>query len=126
MWRWELLNDNARSTDRRIRLPQRSDDSLAPPLSWAEVNEKHLVFVVLDDLGERMPALGQIDRRELALEDRVLQVVAEIPHGLEDLAKPLVVADVVADKVGVSHGRGSTRGAASMRTDVKIEKRSPP
>ena len=51
-----------------------------------------------------MAAFGQIDRRELALEDRVLQMVAEIAHGLEDFAQPLIVADIVADEKSISHG----------------------
>jgi len=57
----------------------------------------------MNQLGERRSALGQVGRCELALEDRVLQVVAEIPHGLENLAKALVVGDVVADEDRVSH-----------------------
>jgi hypothetical protein len=59
---------------------------------------------MLDDFRERMPTSGQIDRRELALEDRVLQMVAEVAHGLEDLAEAFVVADVVANEKSVAHG----------------------
>lgn len=80
------------------------DDPLAACLGRAEIDEEHLVFVVLDDVAQGVPAAGQIDGGELALEDRVLQVVAKVPHGLVDLAEPLVIADVVADEVGVSHG----------------------
>src|SRR5690606_12628148 len=64
-----------------------------------------LVLLVIDDLAERVPAPGDVDRRKLTFEDRVLQVVAEVPHGFKDLAKALVVANVVADEVGITHGQ---------------------
>jgi hypothetical protein len=59
---------------------------------------------VFDNLAQRVPAFGQIDRRELTLENRVLQMVAVIPHRLEDSAKPFVIANVVADQERVPHG----------------------
>jgi hypothetical protein len=31
-------------------------------------------------------------------------MVPKVPHGLEDLPQPLVVADVVADEIRVAHG----------------------
>lgn len=98
------LHDDARGADRRVGLAEGGDHALAAAFGRAEVDEEDLIFVVLDDLAERMPALGEIDRGELALEDRVLQMVAEVAHGLEDLAEPLVVADVVADEKSVTHG----------------------
>ena len=42
------------------------------------------------------------------------KVVAVAAHGLEDLAQALVVADVVADQVGMSHSR-SIRLASGMK-----------
>lgn len=65
---------------------------------------------MLDDLGKRMPTLGKIDRIKLTLENRVLQMITKVPHGLEDLAKPPVIADVVGDEIGISHGRVSRQG----------------
>ena len=99
------LDDDARRVDRGVGLAQRADHPFAAAFGGAEVDEQHLVFVVLDDLTECVSALGQIDRRELALEDRVLRMVAKVSHGLEDLAEAFIVADVVADEKGISHGR---------------------
>ena len=100
-------NDNARCADWRVRFADRIDHSFAPALGGTQVDKQHLVFVVLDDLGKRMPAFGKIDRIKLTLENRVLQMIAEVPHGFEDFAKPPVIADVVGDEIGVSHGRVS-------------------
>ncbi len=104
---------HARCIQRRIRLAERRDDPIAAPLGWPQVNEQHLVLAVVNLVAESRPALGQVGRRELALEDRVLQVVAEIPHGLKDLTEPLVVGDVVADENRISHG-GSPVGGAGL------------
>src|SRR5947207_2455517 len=59
---------------------------------------------MFDDAGEVGSTAHQIGRGHLTLEYGVLQVVAVIPHRLEDLLQPLVVADVVADEVGCTHG----------------------
>ena len=80
------------------------DHPLSPALRGAEIDEKHLVFVVFDDLAERVAAAGEIYGGKLALEDRVLEMVAKIPHCFEDFAQPLVIADVVADEKCVAHG----------------------
>jgi hypothetical protein len=42
-------------------------------------------------------------------------MVSEVAHGLEDLAEPLVVADVVTDEVGVSHGTSGRVGSPPDR-----------
>jgi hypothetical protein len=67
------------------------------------MDEKNLVFVVVDDAGKFRAAPNQVGRSELALEYGVLQMIAVTAHGLENLAKALVVADVVADEVGLAH-----------------------
>ena len=51
-----------------------------------------------------MTAAREIRLRELALEDGVLQVVAEPAHRLMDLRQPPVVADVIGHQIRVSHG----------------------
>ena len=51
-----------------------------------------------------MTAAGDVRLRELALEDGVLQVVAEPSHRLMDLRQPPLVADVVGHQIRVSHG----------------------
>jgi hypothetical protein len=46
-------------------------------------------------------------------------MVAEIPHGAKDLADPFIVADVVANEIGVSHGGTLSRQAGSSHTMTK-------
>jgi hypothetical protein len=58
---------------------------------------------VFDDAGQFRATPDKVARGELALEHGVLQMIAVTPHGLEDLAKPLVVANVVTNKIGLPH-----------------------
>ena len=67
------------------------------------MDEQNLIFVVVDDAGKLGAAPNQVGRGELALEYGILQMIAVTPHGLENLAQALVVADVVADEVGLAH-----------------------
>jgi hypothetical protein len=67
------------------------------------MNEQNLILIVVDDPGKFDTAPNKIAGRELALEHGILQMIAVPAHGLEDLAKALVVADVVADEVGLAH-----------------------
>ena len=75
------LDDEARGIDIGIRQAQRGDDAFAASCGRPQVDEEHLVFVMLDQIAEGVAAAGQIDRRELTLEDRTLQVVAEVAQG---------------------------------------------
>jgi hypothetical protein len=81
---------------------ERRDDPIAAPFGGSKMNEENLVFVVFDDAGKLRAAPDQVARSELAFEHGVLQMIAETPHGLEDLAKPLVVANVVTN-IGLPH-----------------------
>lgn len=67
------------------------------------MDEQNLIFVVFDDAGKLRAAPDQVARSELALEHGVLQMIAVTPHSLKDLAKPLVVADVVTNQIGLAH-----------------------
>src|SRR5206468_1074620 len=68
-----------------------------------EIDEEHLIFSMVDNLAELGAAPGQVHRRQLALEHGILKVVAVVPHGLEHLPQPLVLADVIADQVTGAH-----------------------
>lgn len=57
----------------------------------------------MNDLAQLGAAARQIHRRELALEDGILEVIAKVTHRLKDLAQALFVADVVADEIGLAH-----------------------
>ena len=69
---------NARAIDERVRQAQRGDETLAAPFDRAKIDELHLILAVVDDLAQRVAAADEVSGRELAFEDRVLQVVAEV------------------------------------------------
>src|ERR1035438_2257661 len=58
----------------------------------------------MDDRRQLRPASREVRRRQLTLEDGILEMVTKSPHGLKDLAQTLFVADVIAHKVGEAHG----------------------
>jgi len=68
------------------------------------VDEEDLILIVLNDARELRPAANKVRLRELALEHRVLQVIAVAPHGFEDLAKPLIIRNVITDQIRLAHG----------------------
>jgi hypothetical protein len=55
---------------------------IAAAFGRPQIDEQHLVLLVMNDLAERVATWCQIRRRELTLEDRVLQVIAEPAHRL--------------------------------------------
>jgi hypothetical protein len=61
-------------------------------------------LVVVDDAREFDAESGEIHGGELALEDGVLEVIAEAAHDFEDLSEAFIVGDVVGDEVGGAHG----------------------
>ena len=97
------LHDNAGSIQRCIGLAERGDDPFATTVGRSEIDEQHLVVAVINNLVQFMLALSQVDWVELTFEDRVLQVISEIAHRLEDFAEPLVITDVIADEIGITH-----------------------
>jgi hypothetical protein len=97
------LHDKTRRIDVRIRQPKRCDHPIAASFGRPEMDEQNLIFVVFDDAGEFRAAPNKVARSELALEYGVLQMIAVPPHGLEDLAKPLIIADVVTNEIGLPH-----------------------
>jgi hypothetical protein len=76
------VSDDARAVERDVGQPQRRDDPIAPSVGRSEIDEQHLVLLVMNDLRERVTTAHQIGRRELTLEDRVLEMVTEPAHGL--------------------------------------------
>ena len=71
---------------------------VAPPLGGTEADEEDLVFGVVYDRREFGPSSGQVCGRELTFEDRKLEMVPVILHGLEHIAKAFVIRHVVADR----------------------------
>lgn len=98
------LDDDAWRIQGRIRLTERGDHAVAMPFGRTEVDEEDLVLTVMDQFTKGVPALGEVDGSELAFKDRKLQVIAVVAHGPKNAPKPLVVAHVIANEVGVAHG----------------------
>lgn len=69
---------------------------------------------MIDDASQIRPAAHQILSRELAFENRVLQMIPVVAHSLKDFAQALVIADVVADQIGVAHRFTRTRASRRM------------
>lgn len=63
-------------------------------------------LAVVDRLTQNVAAPSEVGARQLALKDRILQVIAEAPQRLVDAVPPLVVRDVVADQKGVPQTPG--------------------
>ena len=82
---------------------ERGNDAVAAAFDGTEVDKQHLIFPMVDDLGEQVAAPGQVGLRELAFEDRLLQMIAKPAHRLMDFGEALVVADVVTDEIGLPH-----------------------
>ena len=109
------LDDEAGRVDRSIGDAESGDDAVAASFGGSEVDEEDLVFIVIDDAGEFGAAADDVAGGELAFEDGVLEVVAVAAHGFEDFAEALVVGDVVADEVGLSHVVGGLLSEGIVR-----------
>ncbi len=57
----------------------------------------------MDDLRKLGAEPDEIHARELAFEDGILEMIAEAAEDLENFAQAPVVADVVRDKIRISH-----------------------
>ena len=99
----QSLDHNRASLRRRVRSTHRRNCAAPPPLFGADVNEEHLVIAMMDDAPEPCAKLDERSVRQLAPEDRELNVVAVPLHELEDLPEALGVADVIRDDVRLSH-----------------------
>lgn len=102
----------ARGVNGSVRQPDGRNDAVAASFARAEIDKEDLILSVVDQIAHRLFAFGQIGGRELALEDGVLQMVAEIAHGLKDFAKAHLIANVIADEIGVPHGKTLSSVAA--------------
>jgi hypothetical protein len=69
-----------------IRTPDRRDRSAATALDRADVNEHHLVFSSVDDVGETSAKLDELPLVQFALKDGELEMITISSHELKDLA----------------------------------------
>jgi hypothetical protein len=73
----EAVDDDAGAVEGGVGLAERRDDAVAAAFGWAEVHEDHLVDLVVDDAAQAVAAAREVGGGELALEDGVLEPVAE-------------------------------------------------
>ena len=69
-----------------------------------QINEQDLIVCRVDDLFECGLQLQQIDRIQLALEDRVLEMIAPVSHRFEDFTQSLIIANVISHQIDLPHG----------------------
>jgi hypothetical protein len=67
------------------------------------MDEKHLIFAMVNQLSQAELAPRQIRLRQLAFENGKLQMVPIPAHGLKDLPQPLLIRNVVTNQVGLPH-----------------------
>lgn len=79
-------------------------------------------MTVVDDFRNDLATASQIGRCKMAFEHRKLQMIAKIAHRSKNFAKPLIVANVVADQEGVSHGDASLEGIRTYRESILLER----
>lgn len=101
------LHDYTGRIERSIGLAQRCDHSVPSPVCRTEIHEEHLIPIVMDDATEFRTQSHHILSGQLAFEYGELKMVAIAAHNFEDLAKPFVVGDVVADQVGFANALSS-------------------
>jgi hypothetical protein len=79
-----------------------------------EVDEHHLVFIVMDKSTQEFSQLDEFPSIQLAQEHAVLNVISKILACLEDLRSPLVVGDVIRNHEIVSVGDSAHRVTIPM------------
>src|ERR1017187_1916458 len=70
---------------------------------------------MVDDRRQFRTAPRQVRRRQLAFEDRILQMVPVPTHRLKDLAQTFVIANVVADQIGKAHAQRTAFAGVGLR-----------
>src|SRR5581483_11957647 len=78
-------DDETRRIELGVRPAKGGDHALPSPLDGTQIHEEDLIRPVIDDPRQQMPAAREIRLRELALADRILQVIPEPAHRLVDL-----------------------------------------
>lgn len=87
-----------------IRQSQRGYHSITSPLRRTQLDKDHLIFIVIDDVIQSSFQFNLFRRIQVALENRILQMIAKISTGDKHLPQPLGIGDVVTNQVGSAHG----------------------
>lgn len=98
------LGNIARRVQPDVTLTQCGNRTLPPTLRGTQGNEKHLVFLAIDQSPESAFEIDLFSGGEIAFKHRKLEMESVILARLEDLSQALRVADVVGDNVvGAAH-----------------------
>ena len=94
----------------RIGFTEGGDHAIPASFRGAKGDNQDLVLVGGDGLEELPLEKVKFGGVEVAFKNRKLQVIAEVFAGFEDASAAFVVGDIVADKVGRTHGGGGCEG----------------
>ena len=86
------------------------DNAVTSSFGRTEVDEEHLVFLMVDNFTEGLFEFDFFARRQVTLENGVLQVIAKIFARLECKTEPLAFGNVIADEIGGAHGLSGEEG----------------
>lgn len=86
-----------------VGLAQGGNHPIASPLGRPDIHKKHLVFPMIDDRIQFRAATYEIGRRQLALENGELKVIAVAAHFFEYASQPFVVGNIVANQIARTH-----------------------
>jgi hypothetical protein len=100
---WPPSNYDAWRIDNNVWFADRRDHTISARTRRSEIDEQNLIVVVINDFSQFRPECDQFTSRQSAFEHRELQVIAPTAHGLEHVAQPFGVRDVVANDIGIAH-----------------------
>lgn len=92
------VSDDESSGWRVIGLADAAEEARRDAVVRAEVEHDDLVFVVVDEIGERRLEFDAIRFREFAEEHTVLEAIAVVEEYLGHVPTAVVVADVVGNE----------------------------
>lgn len=89
-----------------VRFAHGLDQGLAIGLCGSKIDEHHLIFVVVDDVGQCGHQVDAFTFGQLANEYAELDVVAIVVECFEDVVSAFIVADIIGHDVVSSVGGG--------------------
>jgi len=103
---WRGLHNVAGRIESDIGRTNGADDAVSASFRGAEPDEENLIGGWRNGVVQFPLHIDFFRGGEVALEDRVLEVVSEVFADFENTAEAFVIGDVVGDEEGSSHGDG--------------------
>lgn len=107
---WSRYNRASRRW--RVRASQRSDRDAPSTINRPQIEEQHLILIMLDLRAKATFELDSLSRIQFALEHGELHVAPISAHEFVDATEALIVAYIVGDDEGLTH----VSAAASVGT----------